>query len=113
MTFDKHRQIKRPHIPLADDLPSFPPEVLMKPADSDELLSRTFVLMDKPLLIVRRGKISVKLLHLIALFRYRLEDLACAKSGWKMLLFPASIAGSFQKMESIIFTIFEVQMEHL
>jgi hypothetical protein len=50
------RQIKRPHIPLADDLPSFPPEVLMKPADSDELLSRTFVLMDKPLLIVRKGK---------------------------------------------------------
>ncbi len=50
------RQIKRPHIPLADDLPSFPPEVLMKQADSDELLSRTFVLMDKPLLIVRKGK---------------------------------------------------------
>jgi hypothetical protein len=50
------RQIKRPHIPLADDLPSFPPEVLLKPADSDELLSRTFVLMDKPLLIVRKGK---------------------------------------------------------
>ncbi|HSE39438.1 MAG TPA: FHA domain-containing protein [Acidobacteriota bacterium] len=50
------RQIKRPQIPLADDLPSFPPEVLLKQPDSDELLSRTFVLMDKPLLIIRKGK---------------------------------------------------------
>jgi hypothetical protein len=55
-TTQQTRQIKRPHIPLADDLPSFPPEVLLKQADSDELLSRTFVLMDKPLLIVRKGK---------------------------------------------------------
>jgi hypothetical protein len=80
------RQIKRPQIPLADDLPSFPPEVLLKQPDSDELLSRTFVLMDKPLLIIRKGK----------------------NLGQEQ--FQVSIAELFLKMESTIYMISEAPM---
>ena len=53
---DSTQEIKRHLAPEPFDPPSLPPEVLIKQSDADEVLSKTFVLMDKPLLVVRKGK---------------------------------------------------------
>ncbi len=53
---DSTQEIKRHLAPEPFDPPSLPPEVLIKQSDADEILSKTFVLMDKPLLVVRKGK---------------------------------------------------------
>ncbi len=53
---DSTQEMKRHLAPEPFDPPSLPPEVLIKQSDADEVLSKTFVLMDKPLLVVRKGK---------------------------------------------------------
>jgi FHA domain/von Willebrand factor type A domain len=53
---DSTQEIKRHLAPEPFDPPSLPPEVLIKQSDADEVLSKTFVLMDKPLLVVKKGK---------------------------------------------------------
>ncbi len=53
---DSTQEIKRHLAPEPFDPPSLPPELLIKQSDADEVLSKTYVLMDKPLLVVRKGK---------------------------------------------------------
>lgn len=53
---DSTQEIKRYLAAEPFDPPSLPPEVLMKQPDVDEALLKTNILIDKPMLVVRKGK---------------------------------------------------------